>query len=135
MLLVEDNAADVVFFKEALGATGIPARVEVVDNGEEAIRFLRHWEGRASAPRPDVIVLDLNTPIKSGREVIEDLADDPSLKLIPVAVLSTSIFETHLCDLYPPGQCRYFVKTDDFALLQDIVREIAAHARTTGGRG
>jgi CheY-like chemotaxis protein len=128
MLLVEDNPADVVFFQEALQATGLPARVEVVDNGEDAMQFLLRRGRWAAAPRPDVVVLDLNVPMRNGQEVLVDLAGDTDLNTIPVAVLTTSTSETCVTELYPAGRCLYFVKTADFKQLQEIVRKIAAHA-------
>jgi CheY-like chemotaxis protein len=132
MLVVEDNAADVVFLREALEAARTPSSVHVVGNGEEALRFLRRQPPFADAPRPDVIVLDLNLPVKNGREVLGEMAGDPGLNGLPVAILSTSTSETSLCELYPAGRCLYFSKTDDFGRLQDIARQIAAHALTVG---
>jgi CheY-like chemotaxis protein len=128
MLLVEDNPADVLFFREALEATGLPADVEVADNGEDAMQFLRRRGRWAAARRPDVIVLDLNVPMRNGQEVLVELAGDTELNTIPVAVLTTSTSEACVTDLYPPGRCLYFVKTADFGQLQQIVRKIAAHA-------
>ena len=128
MLLVEDNPADVLFFQEALEAAGLPARLEVVDNGEDAMHFVLRRGRWAQAPRPDVIVLDLNVPMRNGQEVLVDLAGDTDLNSIPVAVLTTSTSETCVTELYPPGRCLYFVKTADFRRLQEIVRKIAAHA-------
>jgi two-component system, chemotaxis family, response regulator Rcp1 len=75
-----------------------------------------------------VIVLDLNLPIKAGQEVLAELASDTDLNTIPVAILTTSTSDRCVCDLYPRGRCLYFTKTDEFKLLQDIVRQIAAHA-------
>lgn len=128
MLLVEDNLADVVFFREAVHAARLEAKVDVVGNGEDAIRFLRRQPPYANDGRPDVIVLDLNLPMKNGREVLEEMASDPDLCGIPVAILTTSISETHVVSVYTPGLCTYFVKTDEFKRLQDIVRQIASHA-------
>jgi two-component system, chemotaxis family, response regulator Rcp1 len=128
ILLVEDNLADVLMTKEALKASGIEARLEVVRTGEDAMRFLGHDEPFSQAPRPDVLVLDLNLPGKSGHEVLSEMASDPALNTIPVAILTTSAFETCVCEMYPRGRCLYFVKTDEFEQLQEIVRRIAAHA-------
>jgi two-component system, chemotaxis family, response regulator Rcp1 len=128
MLLVEDNVADVVFFREALKSSGIQARLEVVENGEDAMRFLYRQGPFDQAPRPDVLVLDLNLPIKNGQEVLVELASDPGLSTIPVAILTTSTSETCVCEMYPPGRCLYFTKTDEFRRLQEIARQIAAHA-------
>ena len=128
ILLIEDNLADVVFFQEALRATGLKARIEVAKSGEEALRFLRRQGRHAQAPRPDVIVLDLNLPVKNGHQVAAELAEDMELGAIPVAVLTTSSSETCVCRLFPQGRCLYFVKTDEFKRLQEIVRKIVVHA-------
>jgi CheY-like chemotaxis protein len=130
MLVAEDNPADVVFLGEAVEATKTPATLEVVTNGEDAMRFLRRQAPFADAPRPDVLVLDLNLPRKSGREVLQEMAGQPALRTIPVAILTTSRSESHLCDAHPDGPCRYFTKTANFGQLQGIVRQIVAHART-----
>ena len=97
LLVVEDNPADVVFFREAMEATRTPSTLHVVGDGGEAMRFLRREAPYADAPRPDVIVLDLNLPIKKGQEVMKEMAGDPALKGIPVAVLTTSTSEAPVC--------------------------------------
>jgi chemotaxis family two-component system response regulator Rcp1 len=135
ILMVEDNQADVAFFNEAVEATRTPAAVHVAGDGSEALRFLRRHTPFADAPRPDVIVMDLNLPIMNGHEVLADMASDAALRTIPVAVLTTSTSDTAVCELYPAGRCLYFSKTDDFRQLQDIVRQIAAHARRPTGHG
>ena len=133
MLLVEDNPGDVLLFREALEATGLSAKVHVVEGGDEAIWFLRRQKRFVGAHRPDVVVLDLNVPTRNGREVLVEMASDPALNTIPVAVLTTSTFDAHVCGTYPRGLCLYFTKTGDFKGLQDIVRQIAAHASATWG--
>ena len=130
MLVVEDNPADVAFFREAMAASQTDSDVHVVGDGNDAMRFLRREGGFANAPRPDVIVLDLNLPLKNGHEVMAELVADPALNTIPVAVLTTSTSEAFVCNAYPPGRCLYFTKTDDFERLQDIVRQIAAYANS-----
>ncbi len=129
MLIVEDNPADVVFFSEAVEATETPATLRVVTNGEDALRFLRRQAPFADALRPDVIVLDLNLPVKNGTEVLREMVDEPALRTIPVAILTTSNSDSHLCDAHPDGRCQYFVKTAEFEELQSIVRQIVSHAR------
>ena len=130
MLLVEDNPGDVVLFREALDATGVPATVHVVEGGDEAICFLRRQQRFGEAPRPHVVILDLNIPRRNGGEVLAEMAADPALNSIPVAILTTSASEAHLCEMYPRGRCQYFIKTGDFKRLQDLVRSITAHAKT-----
>ena len=128
MLLVEDNPADVLFFTEALDATRMRAEVHVVGDGGAAMRFLRRQPPFADAPRPDVVVLDMNLPIQRGDEVLTEMVADPQLRTIPVAILSTVTSETHVSDVCPSGRCKCFVKTANFSRLQDIVRRIAGHA-------
>lgn len=131
MLLVEDNPADVSFFNEAVEATMTPLAVHVVGDGGAAMRFLRRQPPFEDAPRPDVVVLDLNLPIRRGDEVLAEMAADPQLQMTPVAILSTVNSETQVCGVYPSGRCICFVKTADFGRLQDIVGQIASHAKAT----
>jgi CheY-like chemotaxis protein len=130
ILMVEDNPADVVFFQEAMQASRAASTLHVVGDGSQAMRFLRREAPFSGAPRPDVIVLDLNLPVKNGQEVMRELASDPALNSVPVAILTTSTSEAWVCDIYPPGRCVYFTKTDDFKQLQDIVLQIVAYGKT-----
>lgn len=129
MLVAEDNPADVVFFNEALEESQTRAEVHVVDNGVDALRYLRRQEPFAEAPRPNVMVLDLNLPLKNGQDVLLEMAADAGLRAIPVAILTTSTSEAHVGRTYTSGRCLYFVKTDQIKRLRDIVREIAAFAQ------
>lgn len=132
ILMAEDNPADVVFFQEAAEAIQAEADLRVVNNGARALQFLRRESPYHDAPRPDVVVLDLNLPLKTGREVIAAMAGDPAINGIPVAVLTTSESESHVCDLYCAGRCLYFTKTDDFSRLQEIVKSIMSHSKAAG---
>jgi len=128
MLLVEDNPGDVVFFQEAVNDSGVSAELNVVDNGDDALAFLRRHGRFAEAPRPDVVVLDLNLPVKNGCEVLQDMMADGLLNQIPVVILTTSSSERNLTKLYTAGRCRYEVKTPDLDQLSSIVVEIHALA-------
>lgn len=130
VLLVEDNSADVAFFKEAVEASQVRVCMHVVTHGQEALQFLTRQSPFANAPRPDVIVLDLNLPVMNGQAMLVKMMAEPNLKDIPVAVLTTSTSERCVCDICPPGRCLYFTKTEDFKKLQDIVSKIIAHAKT-----
>src|SRR5512146_599102 len=90
ILLVEDNPGDVRLAQEALKESKVRNRLFVVDDGVEAMAFLRKQGEYADAPRPDLVLLDLNLPRKSGREVLADMKKDPELRRIPVVVLTTS---------------------------------------------
>lgn len=89
VLLVEDNPADVLLMKEALGEES-DSCLHVVTNGDEALDYLYRRGMHQNAIRPDLIMLDLNLPRKDGREVLADVKNDPNLKNIPVLVITTS---------------------------------------------
>jgi CheY-like chemotaxis protein len=128
ILLVEDNPADVLFLTEAIEATRIPVDLKVVDNGADAIRFLRREARFSAAPRPNVVVLDLNLPVKNGKEVLAEMMRLPELRNIPVAILTTSTSEGYLVSHYTQGLCLYFTKTDEIRKLQNTVERIVSHA-------
>jgi len=90
ILLVEDNPADVRLTMEAMRECGFDTRVHVAENGVEAMRFLRREGDFSSAPVPDLVILDLNLPVKNGSEVLAEVKGDARLRKIPVIVLSTS---------------------------------------------
>lgn len=126
MLVVEDNPGDVVLFTEAVEVTGLPTRLCVVNDGGSALAFLLRQDPHAGAPRPDVVVLDLNVPVRSGREVLQAMRADDTLCRIPVMILTTSTSDQDVLELYAPGPCRYEVKTPDFVKLTAIA--VRAHA-------
>jgi CheY-like chemotaxis protein len=90
ILLVEDNPGDVDLTREGLQGGRIPNRVHVVEDGEEAMAFLRREGAYAGKPRPDLILLDLNLPRRDGREVLEEIKNDQELKAIPVVIFTSS---------------------------------------------
>ncbi len=90
ILLVEDNYGDVRLTEEVLRESTVASSLSTVVNGEEAMAFVRREGAHSQAPRPDLILLDLNLPRKDGREVLNELKSDPDLRRIPVVVLTTS---------------------------------------------
>lgn len=90
ILLVDDNSADVRLTRSALQLGPVPAHLHVASDGVEALQFLRHEGDHRDAPRPDIILLDLNLPQKSGAEVLREIKADEGLRSIPVVVLTTS---------------------------------------------
>jgi len=100
ILLVEDNPGDVLLTQEAFREGRLAHRLSVIEDGEEAIRFLRREEQHVNAPQPDLILLDLNLPRKDGREVLAELKSDPELRHIPVIVLTTSDAEQDVWRAY-----------------------------------
>ena len=100
ILLVEDNPGDVRLTQEALKDAKVLNNLHVVEDGVEAMAFLRQEGKHADAPRPDVILLDLNLPKKDGREVLAEIKADPALMCIPVVVLTTSQAEEDILKSY-----------------------------------
>src|ERR1041384_7531927 len=96
LLLVEDNPGDVRLMKEALQGRKINYHIHVAYDGVEAVAFLRQERQYASAPKPDLILLDLNLPKKSGHEVLTEIKTDAILKRIPVIIMTTSTVESDI---------------------------------------
>src|SRR4030042_5066913 len=100
ILLVEDNPGDIRLTKETLRDSKIMVKLRVVGDGVEAMAFLRQEGKHANAPRPDLVLLDLNLPKKDGREVLAEIKRDPDLKRIPVVVLTISNAEEDILKSY-----------------------------------
>jgi CheY-like chemotaxis protein len=90
ILVVEDSPADARLLQHALRETKVPHRMHLVSNGQDAIDFLYRRETFEKASKPDLVLLDLNLPKKSGHDVLHDVKEDPELKAIPIIVLSSS---------------------------------------------
>ncbi len=128
ILLVEDNPADVRLTREALreGAGGLRHRLHVVEDGVQALAFLRREAGYWEVPRPDLILLDLNLPRKDGREVLQEIKADPELRSIPVVVLTTSRSEEDVLRSYQLHANCYVTKPVDLDQFLEVVRRIEA---------
>ena len=124
MLLIEDNPADVRLTQEALKEHRVRNNLSVVADGVEAIAFLRREGPHAGAPRPDVILLDLNLPRMDGRELLKRIKDDPDLRRIPVVVLTTSQAEEDILKSYDLHANCYITKPVDLAKFMAIVKDI-----------
>jgi two-component system response regulator len=122
--LVEDSPADVLITQAALSEARVLNEIHVVDDGVEALAFLRKQPPYADAPRPDLILLDLNLPRKSGREVLAEIKADPTLKNIPVVVLTTSQMEEDIWRAYDLHANCYVVKPLDFAAFVQAIQSI-----------
>jgi CheY-like chemotaxis protein len=121
ILLVEDNPGDARLTIEAMREAKVHNRIQVVEDGVEAMQYLRH-EGRyADAPRPDLILLDLNLPKKDGRAVLAEVKTDPALKRIPVVVLTTSSAEEDVLKAYDLHANAYVTKPVDLQQFMKIV--------------
>jgi two-component system, chemotaxis family, response regulator Rcp1 len=124
ILLVEDNPGDVRLTTEALRDDKLRNTIHVVADGVEALAYLRH-EGRyAESVRPDMILLDLNLPKKSGLEVLKEIKEDGSLKRIPVIMLSTSQAETDIVKSYDLHANAFVTKPVDLEQFLSVVKVI-----------
>ena len=124
ILLVEDSAADVRLTREALRTTKANNRLNVAADGIEALAILRK-EGRyADAPRPDLILLDLNLPRKNGRAVLAEIKDDPDLKRIPVVIITSSAAEEDVVRSYDLHANCYITKPLELENFVQVVRAV-----------
>jgi CheY-like chemotaxis protein len=124
ILLVEDNPGDVRLAQEALKESKVRNKLFIVEDGVEAMMFL-HQQGKyKDAPRPDLILLDLNLPRKSGREVLTEVKTDENLKRIPVVVLTVSKAEEDIAKCYDHHANCYITKPLDFNQFIEVTKSI-----------
>ena len=124
ILLVEDSPTDVLLAKEALEYSKIVNNLHTVSDGVEAMAFLRKQGKYQDAPRPGLILLDLNLPKMDGREVLAKIKNDEKLKRIPVVVLTTSKSEADVLKAYGQHANCYIVKPVDFEKFAEVVNTI-----------
>ncbi len=124
ILLVEDNPGDVRLAQEALKESKIRNRLFVVEDGVEAMAFLFNQGKYANVPRPDLILLDLNLPRKSGRDVLKEIKMDETLKRIPVVILTVSKAEEDILKCYNDYANCYVTKPLDFGQFMEITKSI-----------
>ena len=124
ILLVEDSPSDTDLTVEALRDFKVRNHVNIVEDGVQAMQFLRREGAYAEAPRPDMIMLDLNLPRKDGREVLAEIKADDDLKLIPVVVLTTSQAEEDILRAYGSHANCYITKPVDLAKFMTVVKSI-----------
>lgn len=123
-LLVEDNPGDVRLTREALNESKLRNRLNIVGDGVEALAFLRREGKYAGAPRPDLVLLDLNLPRKDGREVLAEIKADPALKRIPVVIITSSEAEQDVLASYDLHVNCYVSKPVDLEQFIKVVRSI-----------
>jgi CheY-like chemotaxis protein len=124
VLLVEDSIADVELTLEALQEAKFVNEVHVARDGADALEFLHRRGPHADAPRPDLVILDLNLPKRSGHEVLADIRADDDLRRIPVAVLTTSTAEADVVRSYDLGANCFLTKPVDVGQFLSVVQSI-----------
>lgn len=124
VLLVEDDPGDVLLIREAFADQKVGNVLSVVSDGVEAMKFVRGEGEYAERERPDLVLLDLNLPRKSGAEVLAEIKGDPQLSMIPVIVLTTSEAEEDVLHSYKMHANAYITKPVDFERFREIVHQI-----------
>ena len=131
VLLVEDNAGDVLLTRAALADAAPAVDLATVGDGEAALAYLRREGPHAGAPRPDLVLCDLNLPRLDGREVLEALAREPGLRTVPVVMLSSSASAADVAACYARGARAYVVKPLDFDGFRRALQSVCRFWLTT----
>jgi CheY-like chemotaxis protein len=125
VLLAEDDSDDRLLVKDAMGDCGWDGDLRFVEDGEDLLDYLKHrgkYSQSANAPRPGLILLDLNMPRKDGREALSEIKNDAELRRIPVVVLTTSKADTDIGRLYDLGANSFIAKPIHFEALVNVMR-------------
>ena len=124
ILLVEDSPSDAQLTIRSFNQSKIANHLHWVEDGESAVAFLRHQEEYVNAPRPDLILLDLNLPGMDGRDVLAEVKSDPNLKRIPIVILTTSADEQDILRSYNLNANCYITKPVDLQRFLEVVQLI-----------
>jgi CheY-like chemotaxis protein len=124
VLLIEDDPGDELITREAFEHNKIKNNLHVAHDGEEGLDFLYRRGGYSEAPRPDLILLDLNLPKRDGRQVLAEVKGDPDLRRIPIVVLTTSEAEEDVLRSYDLHANAYVTKPVDFDRFVEVIRQI-----------
>lgn len=124
-MLVDDNPADIDLTREVLSKCRLHFHVNAVNDGQQAVLFLRRQGNYHDAPAPDLLVLDLNLPRKDGREVLKEIKSDPKLAKIPVIVFTTSQASSDVMGSYELGANCYLRKPGNLAEFREAVQSMA----------
>ena len=130
ILMADDDRDDCALIKEAFVENKLETDLRFVENGEDLLDYLRHRSRYAESnlsPRPCLILLDLNMPIKDGREALKEIKSDPDLRRIPIVVLSTSGEERDVLLSYDLGACSFITKPVMFAHLVELVKSLSVY--------
>ena len=126
ILLVEDNPGDVRLSSEAFKESNLPHCLHVVKDGIEAMGFVRHTTAYSQAPRPDIIILDLDLPRKNGLEVLQEIRSDQELKDIPIVILTSSANDLDVLIAYRKQANAYLVKPSDLSQYDEVINAVVA---------
>lgn len=122
ILLVEDNDDDIIFIREAFSGVGRIYIEQIVQDGDEALAYLRGEGSYGEVPVPDLVLLDLKLPKKDGFQVLEEIKTDARLRDIPVIILTVSTHEVDLVNAYSKGAASYICKQRNFSRFQTMIK-------------
>ncbi len=125
VLLMDDDPGDVRLMQESLKKSKLLINMQTVENGQEGLDFLRKKGPYAKVVTPDLVLLDLNMPIKDGRQVLREIKSDVNLRKIPVVILTTSQQEKDVVESYSDGANCYIQKPVDFEQFQNVVNQVS----------
>ncbi len=126
ILVVDDNPGDVRLIREAMKDSKVDSRLHTAQDGEEALAFLRREEPFASAPRPHLVLLDLNMPRVGGLEVLRSIKRSPELRMIPTVILTSSMGDKDIQGCYEAHANAYLVKPTDLDAFAGLLTSIEA---------
>lgn len=124
VLMVEDDPGDIELTRESLDLSKLRISLNVVEDGEEALAYLHHETPYEDAPRPDLVLLDLNLPKRDGREVLQEMKKHEELKRIPVVILTTSGAQEDILRTYDLGASSYVTKPIGLEAFTEMVKAI-----------
>ena len=130
ILMADDDEDDCMLAREALAESRLANQMHIVNDGEELMDYLHHrglYANKSSAPRPNLILLDLNMPKKDGREALREIKADPLLRKIPVVILTTSKAEEDVYSSYDLGANSFIIKPMTFTSLVEVMRTIGKY--------
>ena len=127
ILMADDDDDDRLLARDALAECNVEGNLRFVENGEELMEYLCRRGKYADAPRPGLVLLDLNMPLKDGREALKEIKTDPDLKRIPVVVLTTSKADTDVSEIYSLGANSFISKPFQFEALVHVMKLIGQY--------
>lgn len=130
ILVVDDNEDDVILLEESLRDQSAVRFLHVLHDGEAAMQYLRREGEYADAPRPGLVLLDINMPRKNGFEVLSEMKENPDLRTIPVIMLTTSRRDADILNAYSGGACSFVTKPVSFDKLKQMAGHFVAYWST-----
>ncbi|MDX2218596.1 MAG: response regulator [Burkholderiales bacterium] len=127
ILLIDDNEVDQFLTRRAFAQSGFRVRLETVDDGDQALKFLRRQPPFESAPVPHLVLLDINMPRMGGKDVLRAMKSDETLRRIPVVALTTSQSDRDKQEMYDLRANSYIIKPVDFNAFVEIVRSLCQY--------